>query len=324
MKFLKLKSAVQQGFQASVALIEGDDAFLRKKAEELLTEPYRNDFFDLNSSFFYESYRIKDVTEQCLMLPFMSDRRVVVVRECYPTAEELDKGALGKYLRDPCTTTLLIISNQKKSEISKKAKKYVEVIDCGREENDVVVKWVISMIRSSGCQIEYPAAVKLCEFCKNDMARINTEIDKLICYCVNHMITDADVELMVAKDIEYQVYELTNALGAGNAAKAIEISNSLLSRNDSGTVPVILSTLNNYFKRLFVVQRSREADSVLADYLGVKEYAVKVAKRQAAQFREDTLKDFLNLCEDMDYRFKSGRVNAVQATRTLLLNFIRV
>ena len=87
---------------------------------------------------------------------------------------------------------------------------------------------------------------------------------------------------------------------------------------------MILSTLNNYFKRLFVVQRSREADSVLADYLGVKEYAVKVAKRQAAQFREDTLKDFLNLCEDMDYRFKSGRVNAVQATRTLLLNFIRV
>ena len=50
MKFLKLKSAVQQGLSASVVLIEGDDAFLRKKAEDLLTEPYRNDFFDLNSS----------------------------------------------------------------------------------------------------------------------------------------------------------------------------------------------------------------------------------------------------------------------------------
>ena len=141
MKFLKLKSAVQQGLSASVVLIEGDDAFLRKKAEDLLTEPYRNDFFDLNSSFFYENYRIKDVTEQCLMLPFMSERRVVVVRECYPTAEEIEKGALGKYLRSPCETTLLIISNQKKSELGKKAKNLIEIVDCGREENDVVVKF---------------------------------------------------------------------------------------------------------------------------------------------------------------------------------------
>ena len=324
MKFLKLKSAVQQGLSASVVLIEGDDAFLRKKAEDLLTEPYRYDFFDLKSSFFYENYRIKDVTEQCLMLPFMSERRVVVVRECYPTAEEIEKGALGKYLRSPCETTLFIISNQKKSELGKKAKNLIEIVDCGREENDVVVKWVNCMIKSCGCQIEYPAAVKLCEFCKNDMARISTEIDKLVCYCSDQRITDADVELMVAKDIEYQVYELTNALGSGNSAKAVEISNSLLYRNDSGMVPMILTTMNNYFKRLYVVQKSREPDSVLAEYLGVKEFAVKMAKRQSALFREEELKRYLQLCEAADFDFKSGRVNAVQAARTILLNFIRV
>ena len=58
----------------------------------------------------------------------------------------------------------------------------------------------------------------------------------------------------------------------------------------------LLSTLASYFKSLYEVSISRESDGEIATVLGLKEYAVKKNREQAAKFtKEELLEYYLDL-----------------------------
>ena len=169
-------------------------------------------------------------------------------------------------------------------------------------------------------ECENPVAIKLCEYCRCDMSRISGEIEKLFSYCEGNKVTLQDVENLVAKDLEYQVYELSNELTLRNSGKAFGILNSLLEKNDVGFISMILVTLYNYFKRIYIIKDSSESDKVLSSYLGVKEFAVKMSRKQAAAISKENLKFIIALCQQIDTDFKSGKINAETAIHFLVLS----
>ena len=115
MKFRELKKSLGENLEL-IYLIEGEDAFLRENAlrlikEKALSEP------DLNLTNFL-GVDIKADAEELLTAvqsyPFMSEKRYVVVRDYYPTAQELKGKLLKKVFLEPSDTTCLIIVNKDK------------------------------------------------------------------------------------------------------------------------------------------------------------------------------------------------------------------
>ena len=72
----------------------------------------------------------------------------------------------------------------------------------------------------------------------------------------------------------------------------------------------IISAVYNYFRRLLFAAISDKPNAETAALLGVKEYAVKKAKEQAAAFKVRALKNAVDRLGDADYAVKSGKSDA--------------
>lgn len=320
MKFVQLKSKLNEGIWAPVYAIEGDDAFLCQKAEGLLLAPFRNDLSEMNCSYFTEGYSAADVVEAANVLPFMQEKRAVVVRD-FALKKEVEKGVLADYLAHPHPETVLIFVVREGEKI--KWPSGVEKVDCNREEASVVSRWITGMFRMEGLQIETAACVRLCEYCLCNMGRISGEIQKLSAYC-KERVTEKDVEALVAKEFDFVVFDLSNAVLKKDAGRALAISEELTSANDPGFVVVLLTALYNSFKRMYAAKVSKQSDKVLAGYFKVKEYAITMARRQSANLPAETLKRCMDRCAEADFAFKSGRMPAMSAYRNALLNILNI
>ena len=92
-------------------------------------------------------------------------------------------------------------------------------------------------------------------------------------------VTAADVDAIVYRDTEYKIYEMTDALGRGNHAAYLSVMNELLGKgmDEAG----VLNALCNYFRTLYEILALGKSDAETAKALGMKEYAVKMSRRQA-------------------------------------------
>jgi DNA polymerase III delta subunit len=102
---------------------------------------------------------------------------------------------------------------------------------------------------------------------------------------------------------------MTDYIGKKNFDKAITVIYEMLGKGE--TLPRILNSVYNYFRRLLHVAISNNTDAELAKFLGIKEFAVKKAKQQANAFKKKSLKNAVDMLADTDYLIKTGTVDPV-------------
>ena len=110
---------------------------------------------------------------------------------------------------------------------------------------------------------------------------------------------------MVTADSEYKVYEFTEHVAARRNADAYRVLHELLGKNESKQK--IFVALYSHFRRLLHVSLSQQSDGEVAKTLGVKEYAVKMARRQAQKFTKKALKSAVDRLTELDVAFKTGK-----------------
>lgn len=321
MKFRELKKSLGENLEL-IYLIEGEDAFLRENAlrlikEKALSEP------DLNLTNFL-GVDIKADAEELLTAvqsyPFMSEKRYVVVRDYYPTAQELKGKLLKKVFLEPSDTTCLIIVNKDKSEALKKLET-VTLVDCQKADDALIGGWVKSKTNEQGVTITQDALSLLIEYCNKDMARISGEVEKLICYVKSGgEITTETINLLVGKDISYQVYEFTECVAKRNYDKSFEMLSDMLNKNQDKQKLFI--SIYYHFRRLLHVSISSLSTSELAAALDTMEFVVKKAKEQASKFKVKRLKQICDKLGSYDVAFKSGEISVDTALWNSILNTI--
>lgn len=290
-----------------IYLLEGEEVFFRERAEDLIKsvavqEPQLN-FATFDGSF------VKQGTDNLLSLlsscPFMSEKRAITLREWYPTAQDLKDKALKSYFDNPYDTSVLIIDNSKKCEALKKISS-VTLVDCQKGSLDLISKYIRSKCSKENLIISSTTCKLIAEFCLYDMTRINGEVDKLISYKAGDAeITKTDVENMVTKTSDYKIYEMVSYIASKNYDSAYKILEDL---NSSSDKQMLFASLYYHFRRMFFVSMSNKNDSDLAVILGVKEYAVTMARRQARDFPPKRLKKIMDKLSECEKSFKSGKI----------------
>ena len=309
MKFTGLKAALEAGV-APVYLFEGEDAWFRDRGvalikDKVLSEPQLN-----YASFEGSSIKgpgVSAFVSSLVSLPFLSERRVVYVREWYPAAADLKHKALSAYFASPEPLTVLAISNEKKCEPLKKMKA-VEVVDCGKGDPALLARWAAGELRRNGLAISGENAAKIAEYCLSDMTRIDSEVRKLALYAQGKgEVTAGDIDLLVVKDSEYKVYEMTEHIASGRFGEAHSVMRELIDKNENKQRMFV--AVYSHFRRMLHVSLSTEPDGALAAKLGVKEYAVKMTRRQAAKFPKKALKRAVDRLTELDTAFKTGKLS---------------
>ncbi len=301
MKYIDLRKQLEYSV-SSVYLLEGEDAFFRKKALEQIEKRFVSEK-DLNYvAFSGDDFEFESFLSSINMLPFISEKRVTVITEFYPDKKQLEK--LKTFLENPPKEDILVISNEKDCDALKKFDSVV-FVDCSKEDTLTICKWITATCKVRGVEIESSSAEKICEYCLSDMTRIESEVNKLCDYVgIDGYIDDEVADSMVIKDTEYKIYEMTEAIGKKKINEAMLIINDLLAKGE--TLQRLTVSLYSYFRRLLHIAISTQSIEEISKELNIKEYAIKKAKEQARFFKVALLKKAVDLLCDADYKFKSG------------------
>ncbi len=319
MKFKELKRSLAASV-APIYLLSGEDAFFLSYSIKLITDKVLSNP-ELNLTEF-EGSEIKGNPDKLLSAllcyPFASKKRVVVAKEYYPLAQDMK--ALASYFENPCETTVFIVRNQNACA-SLAAKKNVASVDCSKGDDALLSSWISNRAKTGGVGISVAAVRKIIEFCGSDMTRINGETDKLISYALDKgEISEADVEALCVKENDYKLYETVDFIANKRYDKAYE--SFIESVGAVGEWQKLFVSLYYHFRKLFYVATSNESDKSLAEYLGIKEYAVKKAREQARRFSTKRLKAAMDKLGEEDSDFKQGKLEAQTAIWNGVLNVL--
>ncbi len=305
LKFVEFKNGLESGQIFPVYLFEGEDAYFRERGLNLIktkivSEP------SLNLATFEGDVLCNELLASLNAFPFLSEKRLTVVREFYPKADFFKSGFKG-YLENPNQTSVLAIVNTQTCESLKKHEN-VQVVDCGKQDVSLLIRWIKAECLKSNVQIDGETAKMLAEYCALDMTRIETETSKLVSYAFGGTIDGKTVSEMVAKDTEYKIYELTDYVAKKKFDMALTVIFDLQAKGE--TMQRIMLSIYNYYRKLLLASISGKSAGELAIAFGIKEYPAKKIKEQAGMFKKRALKNAVDALTDTDYKIKSGILDA--------------
>lgn len=256
--------------------------------------------------------------------PMMADRQVVIVKE----AQDIKKiDELNSYFENPTPTTLLVICYKKKSvdkrtAFGKNVSKNSVYFESAKLYDNKIPEWIDAYVKEKKYKIDPKAAIMLTEFLGNDLAKISNEIDKLtLNISPNEIISPALIEKFIGISKDYNVFELTKALGLKDVLKANKIVNYFAANPKNNPFILTISNLYSYFNKLIITHSLKnQSDNVIASELGVNPYFVKEYKSACANYDYKKLVEIISLLHEYD--LKSKGVNNNQEDSELLKELV--
>lgn len=324
-KFEDLKSCLKQKV-GTVYLLSGVDEYLLTSAYKMLIKASNLEVEDLNLIKFAEGViDCNDIVRACETMPVFSDKKIVYLDLRLAKKSELKNiKLLNDYIVNANPTTVLIINVGSNEDDFGLDKKGLEVVDCNRLDIKFVEAKVSSVLRAKQKSISSNALKMLIEYCLGDMAKIMVETDKLIAYIGDRVeIVEKDIEEIVTRSIEYQVFELTEALAKKNSVKVYAILGDMKAKRDE--YKLLPALIYAHFRRLFHISlNSGTSNAELAKMLGVKEFAVKMAQAQAKLFSKSALKKINTLCAGLDFDLKQSNISMENTVDLMVLTILNV
>ncbi|MBQ7924406.1 MAG: DNA polymerase III subunit delta [Clostridia bacterium] len=322
MKYVDFKKFTDERGAQPIYLFEGDDAYFREKGEAMLKSTYVQEPTLDFAAFDGASLKgdgIKQLADAWNSFPFISERRMVRVNEFYPTEKDYE-AYLKTLFENPPQGGMLVIVNSSKAKtghavLSKKPN--VTHVDCGRADEETVQKWIRITCKRAGVFADGATCAKISAYCVQDMSRVAGETEKLICYCQatnTQYLTDEIVDLLVYPDAEYKIYELANTIYRKNLGAYTRIANELMTKGFNELA--LLSSLASYFRNLYEVSILKGGDKEVAATLGIKEYAAKKKREEAAKFGDGLLRIYNDVYTAISDA-KCGKITFPSAWKTV-------
>lgn len=323
MKYVEFRKFTDENGARPIYLFEGEEVYFREKGEALI-----KDRFLQEPTLDYASFdggalkgdKIKALVDAVCCFPFVSQKRVVRVNEFYPSEKDFDFYLKDLFANPPQDAILLIVNGGKgKTGTAALAKKpNVTYVDCARSDEETIKKWIHVTCKRAGLFADGVTCGKLAAYCVYDMARIAQETEKLLGYCAAtgaQRLTDEMVDELVYPDAEYKIYELANALARKNYSTYMRVIKDLSTRGFNETS--LLSSLASYFKGLYETSICKGSDQEVATALGIKEYAARKNREQAAKFGRETLLELYNATYGAISAIKCGAITPASALKTV-------
>lgn len=308
---------------------------------------------DLNTSILEGSrLSLGELRHVCDAIPFLADRRLVIVHgllsrlapsdrggeEDVPQKEEQDwrrryLQELADYLpRLAPTTRLIFVENQS-------LRPNHPILEVAREQDKGFVEhfklpgdrelpgWIQQRARSIGQgqgQLSSEATAMLATLIGPDLRLLDIEIEKLLLYAGDRMVTTEDVQLLVSHAREASVFDLVDCVGRRETGRALRLLHRLI---DEGEPPLrLLAMLARQIRILIQLREVSEDESdprEMARRLRLHPFVVQKGLSQARNFELAQLEAAHERVVQTDWAIKSGKSDPVLALDMLVVGLTR-
>lgn len=253
-------------------------------------------------------------------LPFMSEKRLVVVRECAlitagRKAENEENAALiTDYLSHIPPSACLVFYVKGKADGRKKLytilKKKNAIVDFSPMNDVECVDWARKTMRRMGKQMDGESAGHLVFTVGKDAALLRQEMEKLCSYLGDRTeVLPTDIDAVCTRSTECTVFQMVDAQVAGNNDAAFALLRDLV-RSGENRVMVLALLLRQYriLYHMRCLMDERAPSNQLAQLLGIPPFSVARTQQQARRFDRTRLKAAYDELMDYEYQLKQGRI----------------
>lgn len=318
-------------------IFHGDDEFTRSEAVAGLKAKLGDPTVaDVNTTVLDgRSLTLSELIHACDAIPFMGDRRLVIVENLLQRFDPRKGGrseadqqlvnALLKYLPQlPETTRLVFVesrslhgNNPILSQAQRDGKSFVREFELLR--HGAVSRWITRRVEEKGGKIESGAVMLLTAYGGEDLRLLDQEIEKLLIYAGDRAITEADVRRLVPAAAESDIFAMVDALGRRDRRQAATRLHELL---EAGESPIYLLYMIARQFRILTQVKELAGQGLqpggIQSRLGLHPFVVQKALAQARNFSLSQLNAIYGKILDTDEAIKTGQLDAELALDLLV------
>jgi DNA polymerase-3 subunit delta len=218
-------------------------------------------------------------------LPMMAQRRLVLVR-AFDQLSAAEHMKLVPYLDSPNPSTTLLATADKLDKRTKffaAANKRKLVHELAAPRN--LGQWIDEEAAERHIAMDRQATARLADVIGKDLSRIVLAMDQLALYAGDRGITADDVDDLIADTRERSVFELIDAIGAGNRAQALAAVGRLCEQRQSAIgVVVMLARFMRQLGMCHQAQARRLPKNEAASLIGVPPFLISRLMGQSRRY----------------------------------------
>lgn len=305
----------------NIYLFTGEEKFvIQTKVARVIEESGADELNVI--SYDCEEVNVKEALKDASTPPFMSKKKVVIIKNPtflgFKSPINHDVKMLEKYLNDPFDSTVLVVdaSAMKINEKSKLLEVFKKKAICNNTmpiDEKIFAGWVVRQCAMSGITIKDEAVrqfIKMIGF--KDMTNAKTEVDKLINYVGDRTeITKDDVASVCTREIQSDIFSLSNAIVSGDKDKAISTYMDLIALDNdvNAIINLVTRTIReSYVTKTLVIDGLKQNE--IASIIGVSPQRAYHLIKNSKDMQKEKCEEYIITLGDLDYKIKSGQIDA--------------
>ncbi len=322
-----IREDIKSGNFKKIYLLYGEEGYLKNQYRDLLIQALVPDGDTMN----FTRYSGKDTDEheilsQAETLPFFADRRVILVENSGFFRRKSER--LEEYINQlPEYLVMVFVEDDidKRNRLYKLIQKKGHAAEFAAQTEETLTRWVLTRMTREGRKITRKDMRHFLDMTGTDMANIDSELEKLLCYTMGRdVITSEDIDAVCAPQITNQIFDMIRAVTEHQQKKALDYYYDLLALKEA---PMrILYLLARQYNQLLQV-KTLAADGMpnreIAPKVGMPPFAVSRALGLCRNYTipqlEAIVREFVQAEEDV----KTGRLDDKLSVEMMIVKWSR-
>lgn len=333
--YQKLKADIAAGTPETAYIFYGEESYLREYYLGQLRKLLIPEGFE---EFNYHRLEGRDLTAQSLgemaeAMPMMAERTLIVVTDwdIFRLSEDQREKFIA-FLEDVppycCVVfvydTIEYKANRTMKKLCAALDRHVQTVEFRAADSSDLVVWIVRRFKAMGKEIDRRTAEYLIFTCGGLMTGLVPEINKIGTYAKGGTITQKDIDAVADPVLDAVVFDMTNAITAGDYDAAARRLDELLKQQQEPIM--LLGAIGRELRRIYTARLAIDTGRDkywLMDLWGYKsDYPVKLLLGAAKKASGDWCADAVKMCQVLDRRLKSER--GIDAAGELKLLLVRL
>lgn len=311
--------AIKAGTLGGVYLLEGPEEYIKDQAVARLCQRLLPAGLEAMNRTELQNPDADALAAAAETLPFMSERRVVLVRDSEllvsgKKADDARQEGILAYLENPAPSACLVFTVKGKADARKKLylnlKKAGAIVDFSPLGEAEAAQWAVRTLRALGKRMDLSTAQKLTFTVGRDAALLRQEMEKLAAYVgEREAVTDEDIDAVCVRSLECSVFQMVEAQAGGRTQDACTLLSAVLEGGEDRFM--VLALLLRQYRILYHMRRlmaEHAPQGELGSLLGIPPFAVARTQAQARRYPVERLREAYDYLYELEFALKSGRM----------------
>lgn len=279
---------------------------IKKKIDSLVDELKIDNIIKYD----YDSVSVDDILNEINYVDLFNEKKLLIVSNfTFKKMKDKEEKALSNYINHMNDNVIILKCIDEKLDSKKSIIKLLnekcKVIELVKMDYKTLHEYVTKIFSDNKKRITYNQIKNILSLCENDTDSVLNEVNKLLLYKLDSdTITDEDIEKVISKNSEKEMFRLNDAVMNHNIPNMLESTKTLVSSGVDEVV--IIDYLSKQFRTLYQIKvMSKDTGAqTITSRLSINPFVFKKMLDVVGKFSEEKLLNIIYKLSDADISIK--------------------